>query len=67
MKIYMIYNCVYFPFENSSMKNTKYVAGSISGELFLNDIYSEQEILDKYPDIKAYSNLHEVCKAWGNR
>lgn len=65
MKLYLIYNRVFFPFENSDMKNTKYVSGSISGELFLNDIYSEQELLEKYPEIKSYPNLYELYKALG--
>ena len=63
----MIHNTVLFPFENNDGTNVKYVHGSISGELFLNDILSETEILAKYPNIKHYPNMHEICKAWGNR
>ena len=67
MKIFFIGNCIYLPFDNSDMKNTKYVSGSITGDLFLNDIYSEQEIRDRHPEIKTANNLHDLCKQWGNR
>jgi len=66
-KIYLVSNIVFFPFEDNSGKNVRYVKGSISGDLFLNNIWSEQEILNEYPDAKICKNLHEVIKTWGNK
>lgn len=67
MKIFTVGNLVFYPFENNDWSKTKYVKGSISGDLFLNNIYSEQEIRDEYTDVKECKNLHEVVKLWGNR
>lgn len=67
MKKYLIGNIVFYPFQNNNLSNTKYVKGSISGELFLNDIYSKEELLKEFPNAKPCDNLHDVCKTWGSR
>lgn len=65
MKKILIGNCVYLPIIDTN----KYVASSISGEVYLNEIYTLQEIEDKWKgrDLKYVDNLHELTKAWGTR
>lgn len=71
MKKYFIYNTVYLPINMPSPYDgeQKYVGASINGTIFLNDIYSESELLKKYkdnPDFKECTSLHDICKKWGN-
>jgi hypothetical protein len=54
--LFLIHNAVFYPFETHN-NTTKYIKGSISGDLFLNDIYTEQEIRNKY---EGNINFHEA-------
>ena len=64
---YLIGNIVFHKFSNDNFDNIKYIKGSISGQLFLNDIYTEKEILSEFPDAKPCKDLHEICKTWGKK
>jgi hypothetical protein len=65
MKSYLIGNCIYLPFTNSNGKNTKYVAGSVSGCLFLNDIYTEEELKAKWGnELKEFDSLTDIKEVW---
>jgi len=66
MKKILIGNCVYLPIIDTN----KYVASSISGDVYLNEIYTLEEIQDKWKDwsgLVYVDNLHELTKAWGTR
>jgi len=54
--LFLIHNAVFYPFSTAN-NTTKYVKGSISGDLSLNDIYTELEIRDNYED---NPNFHEA-------
>jgi len=67
MKKILIANLVYLPIVNTN----KYVAGDISGNIYLNEIYTLDEIRDKHKTstnkLHELDNLHELTKAWGTR
>lgn len=44
MKTFVIGNVIYLPIEDSN----KYIKGSINGTLFINEIYTEEEIREKH-------------------
>jgi hypothetical protein len=54
--LFLIHNAVFYPFETSK-NTTKYVKGSISGDIFLNHVYTELEIRGEY---EGNPNLHEA-------
>lgn len=67
-KIYSIGNVLYLPI--MSLDNTvqqKWIGASISGEIFINQIYTQNEIYAKFPDIRNYDDLHDVIAAWGTK
>ena len=43
-----------------SNTSKKYMAGSVSGVLFPGQIYTHQEITDKYPVIEGCNNFSDV-------
>jgi len=68
MKLLLIANCIYLPF---NLPNSKYVSGSISGNIFLNEIYTIEEIKEKHKDsnypLIECDDLHDLCKKWGTK
>ena len=71
MKCFLIANCIYLPIETVNKFKQKYIAGSISGGLFPEQILTEEEIKEyhkdsSYPLIEV-SNLHELTEKWGKR
>lgn len=44
--------------------SNKYIAGSISGVLSLNEIYTLEEIMSNHPDVKEVKNLLEIGKQY---
>lgn len=72
MKIFLIANCIYLPIETvSGACKQKYIAGSITGNLFPEQIFTEEEIIEEhkgstYP-LVTVENLHELTEKWGKR
>lgn len=64
MKIYLYGSIVFYPFVNHNWRNNKWVKGHISGELTLDDIFTEQEILERYPKAEAFKNLKELMASY---
>ena len=65
MKCYLIANAIYLP-----LSNGMYMPGSISGHLFLSDIMTEQQVLDKHkddPKFKTCNDLHDIVNKWGKK
>jgi hypothetical protein len=63
MKIYWIHNVVYFPL----LSNRKYMKGTINGIILGSNQLTVEEIKAENPDVKEVEDLHDLCKAWGNK
>lgn len=56
--IYAIANIIFLPISPEGLGKPKlWMKSCYSGELFTNDLWTEQEILDKYPDIKKGNRI----------
>jgi hypothetical protein len=68
---HLIHNTVYLPIDtNRDGIEQKYVACDISGNIYMDQIYSKSELLTMYKDNpKFYScnNLVDITKTWSTR
>lgn len=57
-KTFVIGNRIYLPISDS-LNKTKYISGDMNGNIFMNEIFTEEEILENHSD--SSFTLH-TCK-----
>lgn len=64
--MYLSGNIVFIPIDRKDRNSpsTKYMVASISGYIFSSDIYTEKEIIDKYPDAQKLNSFLEINKVY---
>lgn len=68
MKIFLIHNAVYLPISQMGDKSSqKYLGSSISGDVFMDQIYTEEELRTKYrrnPDFKEVNGFLDLATTY---